>query len=189
MQILKQKKAQAAAAVGNIITLIVGVGIAVLVMIFVGSLGGNVYSELETDIAAIGANNLTETFTGVTLNQSIELAHWFIQTDTLLIDDTTNGTALSLTAQFNNLTYGDNGGYSLTMNDTLYGGADMQFTYLWGNADVRTSVQDGVVAGFSGLEQTGDFLPIIVLAVVIALVLALVLGFTNFGGTRAGNAL
>jgi len=186
MQILKHKKAQAAATIGAIITLIAGVGVAVLVLLFTGSLGGNIYSELETDIAAIGANNATETHT-IEFNASQELAHWFIQTDTLTIHDTSNDTALSLTAHFNNLTYGDNGGYSVTLNDTLYGGADIQFSYLWGTADVRASVQDGVLAGFQGLEQTGDFMPIIVLAVIIVLVLTLVLGFTRFGGRGVGG--
>ena len=106
------KKGQlAGSAVGNIITLIVGVGVSVLVLIFVGSLGGQTYELVEDDIDAI-------------------------------------------------------------TNDTI-----------------RGSVKNGIISGFEALEQTGDYLPIIVLAVVISLVLVLVLSFTAIGGTGRGGAL
>lgn len=47
------KKGQAGLAVGSLITLIVGVGVATLVLIFVGSLGGQVWNTVETDVDAI----------------------------------------------------------------------------------------------------------------------------------------
>ncbi|MFW6122378.1 MAG: hypothetical protein ACOC80_15965 [Petrotogales bacterium] len=108
------KKGQASGAVGAIITLIVGVGVAVMVLIFIGALGGQTYNLVESDIDGI--------------------------------------------------------------NDTT----------------IKDSVKNGITSGFEALEQTGDYLPIIVLAVVIALVLSLVLGFVAFGnmGTRGmGGAL
>ena len=101
---LYQKSGQAGGAVGAVITLIVGVGVSVLILIFVGALGGQTYNLVQYDI-----NNITDT-------------------------------------------------------------------------TIRTSVTDGITSGFEALEQTGDYLPIIVLAVVISLVLALVLGFTALGG-------
>lgn len=106
-----EKKGQTGMAVGNVITLIVGVGVSVLVLIFVGSLGGQTFELVEDDIDAIT------------------------------------------------------------------------------NTSVKNSVKNGIISGFEALEQTGDYLPIIVLAVVIALVLALVLGFTSFGGRNMGSAL
>jgi len=105
-----EKSGQANVAVGSIITLIVGVGVATLVLIFVGSLGGQTWELVESDIDAIT------------------------------------------------------------------------------NTTIKDSIKDGVVAGFDSLKQTGEFLPIIVLAVVISLVLALVLGFTNFGRTAGGGS-
>lgn len=106
------KKGQfAGAAVGNIITLLVGVGVAVLVLIFVGSLGGQTYNLVEPDI---------DTITNVT---------------------------------------------------------------------IQNHIKSGILSGFEALEQTGDYLPIIVLAVVISLVLALVLSFGGLGGTGRGSAL
>lgn len=105
-----EKKGQmAGGVVGAIVTLIAGVGVAVLVLIFVGALGGQTYNLVEADINAI--------------------------------------------------------------NDTT----------------IQTSVKNSITSGFSGLETTGDYLPIIVLAVVISLVLALVLGFMNFGGMGGGR--
>lgn len=47
------EEGQAGMAVGNVITLIVGVGVAVLVLIFVGALGGQTYNLVEPDIDAI----------------------------------------------------------------------------------------------------------------------------------------
>lgn len=100
---------QTTGAVGAIITLIVGVGVAVLVLIFVGVLGGQTYQLTESKIDAIT------------------------------------------------------------------------------NTTIKTSVKESIVQGFSALEQTGTFLPIIVLAVVIFVVLTLVLGFTAFGGMGGGR--
>jgi len=44
------KKGQAAGAVGAIITLVMGVAIATLLMIFTGALGGQTYNLVEPDI-------------------------------------------------------------------------------------------------------------------------------------------
>ena len=60
---LYEKKGQAAGAVGAIVTLISGVGVAVLVLIFVGSLGGQTYDLVEDDIDAI---------TNVTIKNSVK---------------------------------------------------------------------------------------------------------------------
>lgn len=109
---LYQKKGQAVGAVGALITLIVGVGVSILVLIFVGTLGGQTFELTEDKIDAIS------------------------------------------------------------------------------NTTIKDSVKSSVVSGFEALEQTGDYMPIIVLAVVIALVLALVLGFTAMGrGVGGGSAL
>lgn len=122
MQMLKKvdekekyvKSGQMGGAVGAVITLIVGIGVSVLVLIFVGTLGGQTYELVEDDIDAI-------------------------------------------------------------TNDTI-----------------QNHIKQGVVSGFEALENTGKYLPIIVLAVVISLVLFLVLGMSggltgNSG--RGGSAL
>ncbi len=52
-QVLYQRKGQSTGAVGAIIMLIVGVGIAALVLIFVGTLGGQTYQLTEAQIDTI----------------------------------------------------------------------------------------------------------------------------------------
>ena len=108
---LYEKKGYVNQAIGGIITLVVGVGVAVLVMIFVGTLGGQTYQLTESKITSIT------------------------------------------------------------------------------NANVSSNVILAIQSGFTALKQTGDYLPIIVLAVIIALVLSMVLGFTQFGGSGGGSAL
>ena len=55
------------------------------------------------------------------------------------------------------------------------------------NTTVKGHVKASIIAGFESLEQTGNYMPIIVLAVVISLVLALVLSFSNFSGGMGGR--
>lgn len=108
------EEGQINAAVGGVVMLIVGVGVATLVLIFVGSLGGQTYQLVESDIDAIT------------------------------------------------------------------------------NTTIKESIKNSIVSGFEGLEQTGKFLPIVVLAVIIAIVLSLVLTFGMggmYGGAYRGSAL
>lgn len=107
-----EKKGFQQGVVGAIITLIVGIGVSVMVLIFIGALGGQTYNLVEGDIDAIT------------------------------------------------------------------------------NTTIKSSVKNGIISGFEALEQTGSYLPLIVLAVVISLVLALVLGMTSMGGMGgSGSAL
>ena len=111
-QAIYYKEGQTQGAIGAVISLIVGVGVAVLILIFVGVLGGQAYNIAEADIDAIS------------------------------------------------------------------------------NTTIRTSVKNSVVSGFEALENTGDYLPLIVLGVIIFIVLGLVLDMTAFsgGGTGGGGS-
>lgn len=108
---LYKKEGMSGSVIGAVIMLISGIGVSVLVLIFVGVLGGQTYQLVEADIDAIS------------------------------------------------------------------------------NATIKDHVKGGIVSGFEALEQTGEYLPIIVLAVIIALVLTLVLGMTRIGAGGAGGAL
>ena len=96
--------------IGAMVFLIVGVGIATLVLIFVGVLGGQVYQQVESDIDAIT------------------------------------------------------------------------------NTTIKNHVKNSIIAGFEALETTGNYLPIIVLAVIIFIVLSIVMGLGAFGGMGGGGA-
>lgn len=111
MKCLFSKKGQAFGAVGAVISLIVGIGVSVLVLVFVGSLGGQTWELVENDV-----------------------------------DKITNET-------------------------------------------VRAHIRNGVISGFNALEQTGNYLPIIVMAVIISLVMYLILGMAGGVGAGRGGVL
>ena len=103
-----EKKGQVGNQVGMIIQLIVGVGVAALVLIFVGTMGGQTYNLVEADIDAISDEN------------------------------------------------------------------------------IQASIKSGITSGFEALETSGDYLPLIVLAVVISIVLALVIGMGSTSQAYGG---
>jgi len=110
------KKGQVAnAAIGSIISLVVGVGIVTIVIIFIGVLGGQTYTLAQPNL-----NNIT-------------------------------------------------------------------------SQPVGTAINNSILSGFTTLQTTSSYVPLIVLAVIIFIVLTLVLGFTSFsgggGGMGGGSAL
>ena len=98
--------------IGMVIELIVGVGVAALVLIFVGTMGGQTYNMVDGDLCDLNTGGLGE-------------------------QGCTDGIA---------------------------------------DYNIGSSVRSGITSGFEALETSGDYLPLIVLAVVISIVLALVLG-------------
>lgn len=111
MEELYKKKGQAMGVMNQIVAMVIGIVVIVLLVIFGGTLGGQTYQLVESDIDAI--------------------------------------------------------------NDTT----------------IKGHIEASITSGFESLEQTTDYLPIIVLAVIISIVLALVLGFSNMGGYGRGGAL
>jgi small-conductance mechanosensitive channel len=60
------------------------------------------------------------------------------------------------------------------------------------NAVIRAHIDGAIISGFEALEDTGSYLPLIVLGIVIFLVLSLVLGISALaqgGGGFRGSAL
>ena len=104
-----KKEGFVAAEMGGVVTLIVGVGIAALVLIFVSTLGGQTYQLTESKITAIS------------------------------------------------------------------------------DANVKADVTAAAKSGFTAMKTVGDYLPLIVLAIVIFIVLGLVMGLgrSNMGGGSA----
>lgn len=54
---------------------------------------------------------------------------------------------------------------------------------------IKASVKSSITSGFEALEQTGNYLPLLVLAVITALVIGLVLSFGSFGTGGRGSVL
>lgn len=58
------------------------------------------------------------------------------------------------------------------------------------NTTIKTYVKEGIAEGFNAYAKTGQYLPLIVLAVVIGVVITVVLGIAPMGGMGgSGNAL
>ena len=177
-----KKKGQSMGAISNIIALIIGVGIAVLVLIFVGVFGGSVYNQIEPDILEIGNTSASETFTPLN-GTAVSLGHEYIHSGSLVIYNST------ATQGLGNYTIDYTAGTALLKTNLANGTAHTaNFTY--GHVEIQANVKNSILSGFEALEQTGNYTPLIVLAVVISLILALVLGFTAFGGSgSSGTAL
>jgi len=55
------------------------------------------------------------------------------------------------------------------------------------NTSIRDSINGGIVASFGALEDTGELMPLVVLAVIIGIVIASVVGIAVFAGAGAGG--
>ena len=117
-----EKSGQVGGQIGMIIQLIVGVGVAALVLIFIGTMGGSTYEMIQGDVCDLNTGGLG-----------------------------TQGCTEGI-ADYN----------------------------------IAGSVRSGIVSGFEALETSGDYLPLIVLAVVISIVLSLVLGLGGLNQQYGG---
>jgi len=169
--------------VGNMVTLIVGVSVAVLVLIFIGVMAGRTFENQEDALAEIGNNAVTnEVILNVTNATAFSLNHGFIQDDSVVnFTDTTNATVVTKAGNF---TFAND---QYTLVNGLYSGANFTLNYTWGVKDIRDKAQDSILAGFDSLKETAEFTPLIVLAVIITLVLFVVLGVTGLTGVVRGG--
>lgn len=176
----KDKKGQIETSVSSIITLIIGVGVAVLVLIFVGVLGGQTYNLTEDQINSIGNTTMiNDSFLAIN-NTAVNLTHQLIHEGSLSIQNATIEIGLgNFTVDY---TLGQ-----VTLINNATNGTWHNATYNYGDLTIQESIQNSITSGFSALEQTGTFMPVIVLAVVIAIVLGLVLGFLTFGTRGMGG--
>lgn len=173
---LYNRKGQITGVPAAIVTLIAGVGVAVLVLIFVGTLSGSTYQLIEPGIEAL---------TGSTINDSFTANN--VTAQALTFDDVVTGTLSVVNSTddvigLSNFTVNLDDGTMLLIGTHAQNGTTMFATYTYGDQVIEDHIKDSIISSFSALETTGDYLPIIVLAVVIALVLTLVLGFMSFGG-------
>jgi len=77
------KKGQAVGAVSAIITLVMGVAVATLLLIFTGALGGQTYNLVEEDINTIGNHSVTAESMILTNGSETKLLHTDVHVGTL----------------------------------------------------------------------------------------------------------
>jgi len=177
------KKGFTQGTIGAVIMLVVGSGICVMVLIFVGVLSGTTYQLSENKLTSIATNGiLDESFTALN-STAVRLDHGFIQEGSLAIKNSTNVVGLG------NFTIDYDVG-SLILKNNAYNNTGLTANYTWGSVEVRESVINGIISGFSGLETVGDYFPLMVLAIIITLILALILSLgSGVNGGSSGGAL
>ena len=169
--------------IGAMVFLIVGVGIATLVLIFVGVLGGQVYQQVEPTLDLL-TGAVTNESMGTVINGTLtSFGHDDILSGSLVIINRSSATVVPLS----NFTIDYDAGTFLQIENGTNNGA-MNATYSWGEFNISNSIKGAIISGFEALETTGSYLPIIVLAVIIFIVLSIVMGLGAFGGMGAGGA-
>ena len=175
-------------AVAAIIFLIMGVGMATLVLIFVSVLGGSVYQQTQGTIAGISTNTVNETSEIILAVPALynTSANIWPDSETLLSYNSTTG------AEYGFLTEGTN--YTVIsyvtgqFNITSLGSKEsvhtkIKISYTLGNPDIQSDIQSAIRSSFTSLNTVGGYMPIVVLAVIIFLVLGLVMSMMpGFGG-------
>lgn len=177
-----RKEGNAEMTAGAVVTLVVGVGVAVLVLIFVGTLGGRAFTLSESGIKEIDSLTITENITSAGARVAT-LSNVPVIENSVNIYNGTIGTNLMPTSNFTvNTATG-----VVTFNDLVYNGTEFNATYAQSTGGVRDSVINSIQSSFDALEQTGSYMPIIVLAIVISMVLGLILTMGLFGRGRMGG--
>lgn len=183
----KNKKAQVS---NSIVPLVVGVCVAILVLIFVSSIGGQVWETVEDDVSTLGQTT-AETRTQQNLSSSVSL-------DTDILDDTVvltaNGsTTISGSSIDNYFKVDYNTGTIYCNNSASAGSAGSMntsyynITYEYYNYTIRNSIVDSAVNSFTALEDTASYTPLIVLATIIGLVMVIILSNGFIGGGSVGG--
>jgi hypothetical protein len=160
-----------------IIGLIVGVGVATLVLIFVGVLGGQVYNQAETDIDALSGTATNESLGTTNATGYLSATTDYTPVVTSSATLRCGGTEL-LSGNYTVYSYGT---VVLDSSDTYCNATVAYMDYNWGDSTIEASVKGAITSGFESLETVGDYLPTVVLAVIIFVVLGLVtaLQFVN----------
>lgn len=174
MKLTKDKKGQGG-AVGTLIGLTVGIGVAILVIVFIGLMSGSVFQQSEATINTIASAQTTgDTFTPL-IGSYVALDTPYIQSDTFKV---VNG---STTLSATNFTLNANEGKFLLL-DAQYNNTQLSANYTHGAREVRDAVKESSLQGFLSLKTTTQYMPIVILAVIIGVVLTIVLGFTGAAG-------
>lgn len=183
---MKKNKRGEVPATGAIVALVVGVSVAVLILMFTATLGAQTFVIVQDDIDDIGVDDGTATFT-IKLNASntntTTLTGVPIVTGSDVVRNGTAGTILVLGSDYSlNRATG-----VLKLLNVSFNNTPLSATWEYGDTDYRDAVKASVTSSFQAQEQTGNYMPIIMLAIVITLVLGLVMGFAG-GGGKAGDA-
>lgn len=174
----KKKKGFSPADINSTLVLIVGIAVATLVLIFVGSLSGQTYELVQADIETIGNASVTAFAVTGSNSTAQSLGVDDIHTASFKLYNSTGVLFGS-----GNYTLDSDAG-TLLVVDALNGQSFLA-NFSAGDLTIQSYVKDSITSAFKANKTTGDYLPLIVLAAIIGLVLTMVL---SFGGTSRGGA-
>jgi hypothetical protein len=169
-----------------IIFLIVGIGVSILVLIFVSVLGGGVYTNAEPNINVLSGNVYNKSsgvISSVPYIYNSSSSYIWSGSESIYIWNATGYYgALVLGTNYTVLSY-DTGQFTITS----VGGRTLQkinISYTTGNPVIEGNITSAIKNSFTALNTTGSYTPIIVLAVIIFIILSMVMTLTP--GMRRG---
>lgn len=178
---MKHKKAE---ATSGLIVLATGVGIALMVIILISSLGGQAYNIVEPDLNTIGVLVQVTNYSFTASNETATwIGHSFIESGTLSFGN------ISASVSNDNFTIDYDAGTALYKSATNHNGLVLNATYQYHNETIRNSVKNSIVSSFEALETTSGYMPLIVTAIVLIFVLSMIIGLSTgkSGGNMGGN--
>jgi len=165
--------------VGAIIFLIVGIGVGVIGLIMISSIGGQTYNLIEPDINTVSYRvDLNESFTARN-DTWVQLDHYPMYSGAQVL----NGTSFTdNTTNFNiNVTTGN---LILISENASLNGTTCYCVYGYYNYTIRDDIKASIRSSFTALKQTGSYMPLIVLAVIIVIILGIIIGIVGGSGDK-----
>jgi hypothetical protein len=175
-----KKIGQITDSVNAIIVLIIGVGVATLVLIFVSVLGGTTYSMSSSMMTPMGGTVSNETWnsgSAITAGTNYTIANNPITGMIGLANST-------VICNSNNVTW--NSSYVTLVAGYCATGKAYNISYYYGDYNAYNNVTAAIRSGFTSLNTVGGYMPIIVLAVIIFVVLSLVTALNKPSMTSGG---
>jgi len=167
----------------SIILLVMGIGISIMVLIFVSVLGGGVYTNSQTFISSLSTDITNDT----SANISFSKIPYIFNASTNIDPGSETIKAWNNTKEYGTLTLGTNYTVSSYSNGQFniidLGGLNNSHIYLnasytTGYPSVERNITSAIRNSFIAINTTGSYLPIIVLAVIIFIVLGLIMTLT-----------
>jgi len=178
-----------------IIFLIIGIGISTLVLIFISVLSGGIYTNTQSYISVLSTEVTNESSSAIpSVPATVTVSNTPVYPGTESIYswfDNDTGYIGALTKDVNyTVTDYSAGQFSITdLNNLNSSDTKVNVSYTYGNPTIEGNITGAIQTSFTSLKTTGDYLPIVVLAVIIFIILGMVMTMTPRGQGYIQQAL
>jgi len=162
-----------AMAIIAVIVLIVGMAVAGLLYTFTTVLSGETYEIVEEDLDAISSYS-SKNMTFTASNTSWTLLRPLLKQGSVHLYNRTTWTDNTSHFDINYTT----GKVNLTleaMSENTLHGTTMTAVFEYDDENIKNAVKGGIRSNFEAQQQIGDYLPLIVLAIVITIVIGVII--------------